>query len=384
MACGGKEVKETIALDCYDVCTPGEKPDEACFRQKRDPDSALVETALAVASRYVDTHPPETAYWDWTDGVLMFALTELYRLTGETWLQDHYRTWMDAKIAEGYEIYLSDRCPPVLTALALYRETEAASYLEVVDTALHYLYEKALRTEQGGISHLGTNDVFGATLWLDSLFMFGMVLNRWGEVAADGRALDEMGFQLALFSDLLQKPSGLFLHAYNWPVAQDEDVFWGRGNAWITAAGFDYLRVRRLRRERDRTVEDLLARQVEALRGLQDAESGLWWTVLNRPGETYRETSAAALVVYGLARGYRYGFLGDDVLLVIGRALSGLKEKIVDDGEGRPRVTGISGPTTVGDFEHYASIGLEDDLSYGVGAVILALIECSGLPLPSQ
>lgn len=381
--CGSTGGKKTIELDCFDVCVSGEKPDEECFRSKRDPSSEWVALATEIAARYVDVHPIEEAYWDWEDGVLMFALTELHRVTGEGWLQDYYRSWMDQQIAEGYSIHLSDRCPPALTALALYRETGDERYRAVVEETLTYLYEEALRTEHGGISHMGTLDIFGATLWVDSLFMFGMVLNRWGELAEDEVALDEMGFQIGVFKELLQKPSGLMLHAYHWPEEQDEDVFWTRGNGWVTAAAHDYLRVRRMRRQRDRSAEDLMERQVSALLSLQDPASGMWWTVTNRPGETYLETSGTALIVYGLARGYRYGFRGEEVLSAIDLAMAGLREKIVYDRNDRPFVTDISGPTTVGDYDHYASIPLEDDLSFGVGAVILALIEVSGLPLPT-
>jgi unsaturated rhamnogalacturonyl hydrolase len=80
----------------------------------------------------------------------------------------------------------------------------------------------------------------------------------------------------------------------------------------------------------------------------------------------------------GLARGYRYGFLGEEVLPVIDAAMAGVESKIVDEGDG-PIVTGTSGPTTVGSFDDYASVELVDDLHYGVGAVLMALVETSGL-----
>ena len=46
-----------------------------------------------------------------------------------------------------------------------------------------------------------------------------------------------------------------------------------------------------------------------------------------------------------------------------------------------PVVTGISGPTSVGDFDHDASIPVGPDVAHGMGAVILMLTETSGLPL---
>jgi hypothetical protein len=44
-----------------------------------------------------------------------------------------------------------------------------------------------------------------------------------------------------------------------------------------------------------------------------------------------------------------------------------------------PIVTRISGGTEPGTFEFYVGIDEIDDLNYGVGAVILGLIETSGL-----
>jgi unsaturated rhamnogalacturonyl hydrolase len=82
----------------------------------------------------------------------------------------------------------------------------------------------------------------------------------------------------------------------------------------------------------------------------------------------------------GMARGYRLGLLVGSVVPVIERAMEGVRGKIVLDDQDRPVVTGISGPTTVGQFKDYASVALGEDISYGVGAVILALLETSGLP----
>jgi unsaturated rhamnogalacturonyl hydrolase len=225
------------------------------------------------------------------------------------------------------------------------------------------------------------HEVLGATLWLDSLFMFGNLLTRWGELADDVRALDEYSRQFRIFTDLLQDESGLYTHAYDWAAPQDDGVFWARGNAWVVAATYEYLRVRRNRGESDQGAVDAIQRLVEAFVERQDPDTGLWWTLLSHPGESYLETSAAGLVAFGLARGYRYGYLNDSILPVIANALDGLRANIDRDDRGRPVVTDISGPTSVGGHDMYASVALEDDLSYGIGAVILALLEASGLPL---
>jgi unsaturated rhamnogalacturonyl hydrolase len=346
----------------------------------RNPASESVALAKAIADRTLATHESTKLSWDWGEATLMFSLVELYRVTGEQRYRDYYRSWIDYHVGRGYFITMSDRCPPALAALALYEETCDPAYRKVVDDILEYLYDVAPRTEQGGISHMGTVTIFGETLWVDSLFMFGNVLTRFGGLTGNDRALSEFSFQYGIFASLLQQEGGLFTHAYGWPGPQDEGVFWARGNAWVTAAGYEYLSVRAARGQTDDAVALSLRRQVEGIVATQDDATGLWWTVMSRPGEIYLETSATALFAMGMARGYRLGLLDGSVVPVIERAMEGVRGKIVLDDQDRPVVTGISGPTTVGQFKDYASVALGEDISYGVGAVILALLETSGLP----
>ena len=364
----------------YDYCTD-RPPDAACYAAKRAPLSDNMALARAIADRYISEHPPATQKWDWGPTVQMFAFSELYRVTGDATYQQYYKQWMDAQIAQGYAIHSSDTCAPALIAAILSMQLGGEQYHVVVNDALDYLDHRALRTAQGGINHLGDSRVLGVTLWLDSLFMFGNLLTRWGEFAPDPARLDMMGGQFRIFTELLQSPSGLYVHAYGYKPKVDTDIYWGRGNGWVTAAGYDYLRARLGRGEDDPLVQQALRNQVNALVELQDQDTGLWWTILNRPGETYLETSAGALFAYGMARAYRYGFLDAAVLPVVAKAMHGVRSRIVNDDQGRPVVTGVSLGTSAGTFQYYKSIATGDDINYGVGAVLLSLIETSGLPL---
>jgi unsaturated rhamnogalacturonyl hydrolase len=359
------------------ICTPQMVgPDEA-FAAERDPSSARVILARKIGDRFVASHDPTDMAWDWAEAVGMFALVDLYRITGEAAYRDFYRGWIDRWLEADWRSFIktSDRCPPALAALARYRESCDPRYREVVEAVLHYLDHEALRTSDGGINHLGVESLFGISLWLDSLFMFGNVWLRWAEHTGEAQWLDRFAEQYLIFAGHLQDPTGWMAHAHDWPGTQEAGIYWGRGNAWVTAVGYDYLRVQKLLGGSDPAVEDSLARQVEAIISAQDDATGLWWTVLNRPGETYLETSASALFVTGLARGHRAGFLGGEVLAVMESALAGIADRVLDDGT----VTGTSGPTTVGDFDAYAAVPMADDIPYGVGAVVMALVETSGL-----
>lgn len=366
----------------FDYCDPTQPPDETCYAVKRAPASEQVVLAEAVGRSFLARREATSLGWNWEEAVGMFALTELSRVTGEARFRDFVAAWLDHHIEHGYTIVTSDSCAPALPALALLAHAGEERYRTVVAEALHYLYEVALRDEEGGINHLGITDLAGVTLWVDSLFMFGMFLIRYGEFADDARALDEFGRQLDVFTRRLQDASGFYVHAWNWVLPQDEGVFWARGNAWVAAAAAEYLRVRQVRGERDEAAEAAFSRLVSAVLRTQDPETGLWWTVVNRPGETYLETSASALFAWALARAWRYGLVGDEVLPAVAGAIRGLRAQVRPDLRGRAIVTGISGPTGVGGFENYKKVPVQDDLPYGMGAVVLALVESSGLPIP--
>ena len=218
-------------------------------------------------------------------------------------------------------------------------------------------------------------------IWIDSLFMFGMVLNRHGEAADDDQAIGLMEEQLGIFKDVLQHENGLMQHADQWRLEFDTDVYWARGNGWVTASLADYLRVRLLRGDTDSQARGMFQNQVEGVLATQDPDSDMWWTVLNRPaeGDNYIETSAAALFAYGMSRAWRYGLAGDEALDAAIRAVGAVRGSVDVDQEGRKFVTGISAGTEPSTFEGYVSVPVQSDLNYGVGAVILALIETSGL-----
>ena len=370
--------REVVAPAPFDWCEPDTPPDWGCYAVKRDPGSDNVALALAIADRQIALHEPDELDWLWEDAVLMLAFVDLFRVTGEQRIEDYYRAWMDHHIEMGYKMGTSDTCVPAAVAIALFDSTGDDRYQAVVQDALTYLYEGANRTEDGGISHLGIVDI--VTLWVDSLYMFGNVLYGWGEISGDAEVLDLYGEQYLLFAGELQDKGGFFTHASDWIVPQTPGAFWARGNSWVAVSGYQYLRIRANRGESDPAAEAIAGLLLQAAVDAQDSETGLWWTMLNTPGEIYLETSASALFAFGMARAWRYGYVGDEILEPLALTMDGVRQRIVDQGEG-PVVTGISGPTSADNYDVYAAVPLEDDLPYGIGAAISALLETSGLPL---
>ena len=118
-ACGSEDATDPPERE---TCAPTSPSPDDAFAQERDAASADVALAVAIAEGYASRHDPTEALWDWGEGVLMLGMVDLYRLTGNTALRDYYRAFIDHYVAEGYDFLLvsSDRCPPALSALALY------------------------------------------------------------------------------------------------------------------------------------------------------------------------------------------------------------------------------------------------------------------------
>ena len=210
--------------------------------------------------------------------------------------------------------------------------------------------------------------------------MFGMVLNRWGELPENEARLAMMKEQVEIFADVLQDDNGFMRHAQDWP-GYDESVYWARGNSWVVASLADYLRIGAERGEVDAEIEAIFLEHVGAISAVQDEASRLWWTVLDRPEieDNYTETSASALVAYGMARAFRYGVLSGEAVEAARAAVAEIIADRIEYDDDGPFVTGVSLATDPWSLEEYLALPLGDDVNYGVGAVILALIETSGL-----
>lgn len=361
----------------WDWCLPDQAPDQECFASRRAPDSENIRIASEIAARQIAAVPPESLEWNWEEAVLMWGFLELHKVTADPALTAYASAWVDHHIAAGYVMESTDTCSPAAIAAVLYGLTGEERYREVMEDGLNYLENVALRSPEGGISHLGTLPV--VTLWVDSLFMFGNILLARGELAQGQGSISLLGEQLRVFTDALQDDSGLFGHAVGWVVVPQAPVHWGRGNGWVVAAMYQYLAFLRNQGLEDPRVEAAAARLSAAVLGVQDSETGLWWTIVDMPGQAYLETSAAALFAFGMARGFRYGYLDEEVLGPLARAVAGIRARIISGPDG-PVVTGVSGPTVADNYQEYLKVSLVDDISFGIGAVILALVETSGLP----
>lgn len=338
---------------------------------------AVLGTARALADTWMAQHAPSDVAWSWGEGLLMLGMLDLGRTTGDLRYDTYALDWLHAHQQAGYTIFWSDSCPPGTVASELIARRHATELEPIIQDVDTYLFQKAPRTSDGGIAHLGLLPfVLEKQLWVDSLFMFGEYLIQNGARTGDPKYLDLMASQYAIFAQHLQDPgSGLWTHSWddiaqqNHPPIEDQ-VFWARGNSWALVSGFDLVAALPPEDPRRAALLPGITRQEQAVLATQDG-SGLYWTVLNRPGETYLESAGSAMISYGLARAFQEGLAGPDAVQAAVRGLQGLLGRIRIEADGSAVLSGTSVGTDPGPFWYYKSIPTKDNVSYGVGGFLL-------------
>ena len=180
------------------------------------------------------------------------------------------------------------------------------------------------RTREGGFQHVtsANGDRQGVRLnesemWIDTLFMTVLFLNRMGQKYGKQEWIDESIKQVLMhIKYLYDTHTGLFFHGWSFNRMDNfGGVFWCRGNSWFTLGILDYLDMFKgtLNQGVKTFILDTYKAQVRALRDLQ-GEDGLWHTVLD-DSTSYEETSGSAAITAGILKGIRMGILDDSYLL---------------------------------------------------------------------
>lgn len=345
----------------------------------------LQAQAQAVAETWMRAHPPEELAWSWGEGVLAYGLMRLSQATGQRSLQDYVERYVRVNQAREVRIAWSDDTTPALSAAELVLAGDL-SVRPVLDRAVDYVMFAPRSETQGLILHLARRvprwlaprGLF-PDVWVDTLFHVTITLCRYSRIRADPRYRDEAAHQLVGFLQNLQDPrSNLVTHAYN-DRPRDQRVpaferaaFWARGNGWALVSLVEVLAElptnHPLRAELVERTQGL----AEALRKLAEPSDGLFHTLL-LDRESYRETAGSALIVYGLARGVRIGVLGEADAALARRGMRGLVGVL----ESHPNGVEVA-DTSLGtnpNVRRYRTIGRQNQVSYGVGAWLLAASE---------
>ncbi len=355
-----------------------------------------LELAEAIGEQGVASYSCGSLMFDWTQAVWAFGIHRLYATTGDVHWQECYREWMDDALLEEHSFDSSDSMSPSIMAATLMLEDDSAAYTAITDQADAYL-ASAPRLDNGAIAHWGPDSYFPDytdQIWIDSMFMFGAYLVRMYAWSGDSAYLDLYLEQYTAFSELCRDPTDQLYH-HAWDDSEGTNipasaVYWARGNAWVLVSAAELLNVIEPGSEGWRQIQPLYEAQAQAFLEHQEPDDGLWHTVVNEPQgddpDNYTETSASALIGYGLLRGLEAGALEGEIWQDAAvNAAIGIIRRVEERQDGKLGIEGTSfGTNAMESYEDYVSIEQVDDMMLGYGPAIMLLAEAHGLPIPGE
>jgi unsaturated rhamnogalacturonyl hydrolase len=348
--------------------------------------SSRFTTVIELADASVQRLDPSKLKWMWGEALYTWALHLLDEELGENRYLPYICEYLDTHIAKGYRVDQSDTMAPGLTAYAAYLRTGDDKYREVVERVADYL-KRSKRVLDHMPNHLGSSPegkLYPESIWVDSVMMYGVFTGWYGRTAPDDEIFDFALCQPALFAEYLQDPEDkLFYHSYwtrrghTWPK---QKIYWGRGNGWVIAGLPLIIEHFESGSEEWQQAVGIFQSTSDALLPYQ-RKDGFFETVFNRPGKTYVEASATALIASGWMQGVAAGYLAEPFLAPGLKAFDAVLGSL-EMKDGLLSMPMISAPTIAVPLIPYLGYKLTprgNDWTYGLASLFLAGLACRDL-----
>ena len=350
---------------------------------------------------------PEASYIDGLNGKLKWNYTTGLELKAfldanaeDASVLQYVDAWYDAIIAEDGSIgvnykksnYSTDHICPGKTLFKLYDLTGKEKYRKAMDVLYEQILEQP-RTPEGGFWH---KKVYPNQMWLDGLYMaqpfYAEYTDRYVPDSRKAANFADIANQFILVADHTYDPAtGLYRHAWDsshemfWcdPATGQSAHAWGRALGWYAMALVDVLPFL----PEDTPGRD---RMIEILRGIAgklpeyaDPATGMWYQVLDRPGQegNYVEATASAMFIYAMLKGCRYGWLdcADYAKTCYGQLLETFVTTGSDGLVNLNRcceVAGLGGKENrSGTYDYYINEKIRSNDPKGIGPLIWAALE---------
>ncbi len=318
--------------------------------------------------------------FDWPQGVGLYGLEKLQTYYQDTRYDDFLTKWYRSKIDRGLPSKNINTTAPYLTWIGLAKRTQNQEYEQMCLERAKWLMEELPKTKEGGFQHVTSaiGDRNGIALndsemWIDTIFMAVLFLNRMGQSYQNQAWISEAQKQILIhIKYMYEKKNGLFYHG--WSFQRNDNyggIFWCRGNSWFTLGMVDFLEScgENIDRGIYEYLTDTYQAHAAALKKLQ-APSGLWHTVL-ADKDSYEEVSGSSAMAAGIRKAVRLGILREEYLSVAEKAVEAICANIASDGT----VLNVSAGTGIGeDAEHYKKI-MKAPMAYGQSLALIALCE---------
>lgn len=331
--------------------------------------------------------PPDRFHYH--QGVFLSGMEKTWRETKNNKYYDYIKRWVDSQVLEdgGIKKYNPgefDDIQPGVLLFNLYEQTGDERYTKALHTLVP-LFKSWKTNPSGGFWH---KDRYPNQMWLDLLYMAGPIAVMYGKTFGESEYFDMMAYQAILMEKHTKDPkTGLLYHGWDetkqakWadPVTGLAPEFWGRAIGWFPVAlleMFEYLPEDHKDKPKLVSIlQDLLI----ALPTFQDAETGLWYQVVDKGDQpdNWLENSCTSLYVHAIAKAVRFGYLDAKYLEYAWKGYQGVIDTLKFDENGHVVIGNICIGTGIGDYAHYIARPTSENDLHGAGAFILMCVEMS-------
>ncbi len=332
--------------------------------------------------------------WNYEFGVVLKGLEGVWLNTGDGRYFAYIQKGMDTFVQPDgtirtYNIndYNLDQINSGKNLLLLYKVTGQEKYRKAA-ALLREQLKSHPRTSEGGFWH---KKIYPSQMWLDGLYMAQPFRAEYAAMFHENADFDDIAKQFILMeTHARDTKTGLLYHGWDESKQQrwaDQTTgrspnFWDRAMGWYSMAIVDTLDHFPQQHPKRAELIAILNRLAKAVVNYQDAATGLWYQVMDKPtGKgNYLEASGSAMFVYALAKGVRNGYLAPSYLSNAKKGYAGLVQRFVKKDangqtnfEGTVAVAGLGGnPYRDGSYEYYIGERVVTNDPKGVGAFLMA------------
>ena len=235
-----------------------------------------------------------------------------------------------------------------------------------IDRWIDYVHTKQFRLADGTLARHRPQP---ESVWADDLYMSVPALAQMGKLTGDRQYYDDAAKQVLGFArHLFNREKGIYMHGRNLNQPDNPEFYWGRANGWAMMATVELLDVLPEDHPSRPELLNLLRAHIKGVAPFQSG-SGLWHQMLDKT-DTYLETSASAMFVFGIARAINRGWIAPVSYGSVAQAgWNGLVTRV----NARGQVEGTCVSTTfASDNLYYYNRPASVYASHGYGPVLLA------------
>ena len=341
--------------------------------------------------------------WNYTTGLELKAFLDCSYMDELLPVREYVRDWYEAiidstgAIGGGYKEanYSLDHICPGWTLLKLVKSYPEEKYFKAIEQLYRQLQAQP-RNAEGGFWH---KQIYPDQMWLDGLYM---AMPFYAEYTRDYVAdslrsahYEDIVHQFSLAYEHCYDPAnGLLRHAWDashrmfWcdPQTGQSAHAWGRALGWYCMALVEVIDIlNQDSRFEDKALPSILSSVFASLLKVADPETGLWYQVLDCPGQegNYLEATCNAMFAYVMLKGVRLGVLdGVDEQLACQTYKQMVKTFVTIDETGLVvlndccAVAGLGGKQMrSGKYDYYVNETIVKNDPKGMGPLIWAMHE---------